>query len=118
MNKVDFIKIIGYNEEWFSLKFLPTKFVDNQIKDFINIESSDIEQYKWAGYRYVLDNEDFSKLERLKEFMLLIENDPNEHLYKGAVSELINKKIITADKLQKLGIVRFSSDKKIMDKIC
>lgn len=77
----------------------------------------DIAHYKWAAYKEVLANEEFTDLNRLKQFMKLINNDPDEHLYKGAVSELIFRKLLTEDILLEVGPVRFANDKKIMDKL-
>jgi hypothetical protein len=117
MNISEFIEKIGYNQEWLDFGFLSQDFIARQLSDYIKSNDMDIAHYKWAAYKEVLANEEFTDLNRLKQFMKLINNDPDEHLYKGAVSELIFRKLLTEDILLEVGPVRFANDKKIMDKL-
>ena len=117
MTREEFISIINYNPEWFTFNFLPKTFLDEQIKLYLKGDDLDIEHYKWAAYSYILAHEDFGNIDRLKEFMQVINHDPNEHLYKGAVSALISNRILIKEILPSLGYVRFENNAKIMAKL-
>lgn len=78
-----------YNNEWFEFDFIDEAFLKSQIKTYEETGDNDIEHYKWAAYVKILNEVDFTKKTKLKQFFQLIENDPNEHLFRGAVRELI-----------------------------
>jgi hypothetical protein len=80
----------GYSQEWIDLEFIDIAFVREQAARFERGPDRDIEHYKWAAYRRVLENSDFSNRERWREFVRLIEADPNEHLYRVALAELLD----------------------------
>lgn len=117
MRSKEFIEKIEYNKEWFDYEFLPDSFIELQIKTWLESEDHNIEHYKWAGYRHIMENEDLSDFNRLKEFVTLINNDPNEHLYKGAIADLIRGKIIDDKVFNRLGQTRFSDDPKMLNKL-
>ena len=89
--KIDPIELFEYNKEWFDFKFIDYKFVMNQLERYESCDDKCIEHYKWGAYLYVLEHETFKESKRKKEFLQLIENDPNEYLGRGAVSNLIRK---------------------------
>ncbi len=113
----EFINIIGYNKEWFEYNFLPKSFIEKQVNLWEDGTVKNVEHYKWAGYRFIIENEDLTKIERLNQLIDVVENDPNEHLYKGLISDLIRDKIITKKIFLGLGKKRFSEDKTILNKL-
>ena len=117
MTKAAFISTIQSNKEWFTLQFLPDSFLEHQIELYQQGDDLDIEHYKWAAYHFILANEDLSDINRLKEFIQVIENDPNEHLYKGAVTILINDGILTKELLPLLKSTRIESNVKLMQRL-
>lgn len=117
MTKEEFIEKIEYNQEWLEYGFLPISFIEEQIDTWLTSGDRDIEHYKWAGYQYIFTHENFSDKKRLEEFFVLIENDPNDHLYKGAVTRLIQDHIVDLQIFRGLGKTRFSDDQKIWKKL-
>lgn len=102
MTTEEFIAIIDYNQEWFSFNFIPDEFIQLQMNEWESSGDHNIEHYKWGAYQYILSTEDFSKIDRLNQFIQLIENDPNEHLYKGALSILASQGHISKDRLSSI----------------
>ncbi|HAA16777.1 MAG TPA: hypothetical protein DCE41_35725 [Cytophagales bacterium] len=113
----DFIDTVGYTEVWFALDFLPLSFVERQREEFKTGEDTHVEHYKWAGYSYVLEHEDFSDLKRLRQFMQLIQEDPNEHLPKGALAGLIRAGLLTRDNYKEVGLGIYEQDPLIRRKL-
>jgi hypothetical protein len=89
--------VFGYTQEWTDLEFIDIAFVREQAAQFERGPDRDIEHYKWAAYRRILDNTDFSNQERWREFVRLIEADPNENLYRGALAELLDSDRVPPD---------------------
>ncbi len=113
----EFIETIGYNKEWFELGFLPLEFVEQQLGIYQSSDDKDVQHYKWAGYRYILSNENFNDTKRVDDFVSLIENDPNSHLYKGALNELIDAGIVDRSYLLKFKNARFLKEKSVLDRL-
>ncbi len=84
--------LFQYNSEWFEFNFINQEFLETQLKIFTESENKDIEHYKWSAYIKVVKEENFKLKERKIEFLKLIEHDPNEHLWKGAIAILIEMK--------------------------
>lgn len=80
----------GYTAEWFELKFIDDAFVREQAVRFEQGADRDVSHYKWAAYRHVLASTDFSDRARWREFVRVIEADPDEHLFRGALAELLD----------------------------
>ena len=112
-----FIELIGYNEEWFTLEFIPLTFVEQQRVEYLEGEDTNIQHYKWGAYRYFLAEEDFSDEKRVLDFIQLIENDPNEHLYKGALNELLDAKIIDPHFLLQFKDARFMTQASVLKRL-
>lgn len=115
--KLNNLKIeIGYDHEW--EYFVPQEFFQQQLEIYQQEKRDGAvinkEHYKWAAYRYILEHHDLSSIENWSSFVDLIHADPDEHLFKGVVSELINSGKInvnhfslkTCPKLLRLKIVR------------
>ena len=79
----------GYTDEWFRYEFIDCSFVSEQAKDLANSPGHDIEEFKWTAYLQILSRESFDTTKRKKEFLDVIDNDPNEHLWKGAITKLL-----------------------------
>ena len=106
-----------YNKEWFSYKFITDEMFQQQIETYKSGIDKDLEHYKWNAYRNALSQEDFTNQNRLKQFLELIENDPNEHLFKGAISELILSGIINKNSIVLFPESRIWKVKSILNKI-
>ena len=87
----------GYSAEWTEFGFIDVAFVQEQARTFELGSDHELEHYKWAGYRRLLATTDFSAKSRWREFVQLIEADPNEHLFRGAVGELLDMNRIPPD---------------------
>lgn len=114
MTRDEFVDLIQYNEEWFSLGFLSEDIIMLQMQEWSTSSDHNIEHYKWGAYRYILDNEDFKNEERLLAFVQLMESDPNEHLYKGAIKSLIDFHDVSPKTLADLGGERISNNPAIL----
>jgi hypothetical protein len=82
--------VFAYTPEWIDYGFIDIDFVKQQATQYIDGEDRDVEHYKWAAYRHVLANTDFSSHQRWREFLRVTEADPNEHLFRGALAELLD----------------------------
>lgn len=100
--KDDFIKAVGYNQEWFEFGFLTEDFLAMQKAVYETGENLDPKHFKWTAYGFVLRNEKFEDPDRLRQFVEVMKNDPDEHLYIRAVVNLIRKKIITKERFETL----------------
>ena len=105
-----------YNQEWFAYKFISDEMFQRQIETYKSSVDKNLEHYKWAAYKNALSQEDFTVQNRLAEFLELIENDPNEHLFKGAVSQLILSGIINKDTMSLFPKSRIWKVKSILNK--
>ncbi|MDW3194466.1 MAG: hypothetical protein R8G66_18965 [Cytophagales bacterium] len=114
MTPDEFVEIIQYNEEWFLLGFLPQGVIQQQMEEWSISNDRNIEHYKWGAYRYILDNEDFKNKDRLLAFVQLMESDPNEHLYKGAIHSLIEIHGVYPKTLAEFGGERISNNPVIL----
>ena len=81
----------GYTSHWFIYGFMDDSFLSKQIAKYQRGEDDDISHYKWAAYQHVLTTIDLTDRARIREFILLMEADPDEHLYKGAITHLVNQ---------------------------
>ncbi len=70
----------GYTDEWFHPGFLTRVFLEAQARNFQQGGEHDIEHFKWAAYRYILERNAFTSRDRFDQFICLVEADPNEHL--------------------------------------
>ncbi len=116
-NIMDWSKKFQYNQEWFIYKFISDEMFQQQIETYKLGKDTDIEHYKWAAYKYILAEEDFSNKNRLKQFLELVENDPNEHLFKGAISKLIISEVINKDSILLFPQSRIWSVQSILKKL-
>jgi hypothetical protein len=82
--------VFGYTPEWLDCGFIDIAFVRRQAAQYREGEDRDVEHYKWAAYRHILGSADFSSRHRWREFLRVIEADPNEHLFRGAIAELLD----------------------------
>jgi hypothetical protein len=82
--------LFGYTGHWFVFGFLDDEFVRQQADTWRSAEDRDVSHYKWAAYRKVLSHFDFSDREVFRAFVRVMEADPDEHLYKGAVADLLD----------------------------
>ena len=84
--------LFGYTDEWFHYGFIDCTFVNEQAKAFSDSTNDDTEIFKWAAYLDILAREALTTDKRRKEFLELIDSDPNEHLWKGAITKLIEER--------------------------
>lgn len=87
------------------------------MKEWLASEDRNIEHYKWGAYKYILSKEDFSNDERLLAFVTLMESDSNAHLYKGAISLLVEIYDVSPRLLAELGGKRISNNPFILDRL-
>ncbi|MEM9351947.1 MAG: hypothetical protein AAGA92_02950 [Planctomycetota bacterium] len=80
----------GYTSHWFDLGFLTDDFVARQALEYETGPNKDVEHYKWAGYLEALSQVTHESQSRFRDFMGVLEADPNEHLPKGAIAYLLD----------------------------
>ena len=107
----EFRAAVGYSEEWD--QFLDSRFYQQQLSHYLTSGPQDYEHYKWAGYLYITEQFDFTQQAVWQKLVALIENDINEHLFKGAISALIEKEVLTRDMLAGCGSDKILQFKKV-----
>jgi hypothetical protein len=85
----DWCRLLQYPDEWIALGFVDESFVLAQAAEYERSGDRDIEHYKWAAYRRQLASIDPSDRSAVERFIVAMEADPNPHLFKGAIAELI-----------------------------
>ncbi len=85
--------LFEYTDEWFRYGFIDCTFVNEQAKTFADSTNDDTEEFKWSAYLHILARERFTTNQRRTEFLELIDSDPNDHLWKGAIAKLIEERI-------------------------
>ena len=86
--------VFEYPNEWLDQGFIDEAFVEAQARSYDAGNDHDIEHFKWAAYRRALAATDFSDREAFRRFVACLEADPNEHLYKGAVREVLDRQLV------------------------
>lgn len=109
----DLKSTVGYSEDW--SQFLDESFFKAQLNTFLSSSDEDVDHYKWAAYKEILENHDLSKEREWKGFVQLINNDSNDHLFKGAISELIESGKLSKTSLRKCKSTKILSFKKVQD---
>ena len=108
---------VGYTTHWLDFGWIDEEFLKRQIQEHLRSQDENFEHYKWAAYRHVLTSQDFSKEQVLDRFVEVMESDPNEHLFVGALSELIFKGFINEDFVAKHKNSRVLKPKSIRKKL-
>lgn len=103
-----FKSYVGYNKYFDFL--IDEQFYIEQLNSFITSSDQDSEHYKWAGYQYILRDWDDTKWPVLVE---IITNDPNENLFKGVISHLIEIEAIDFLELRDCNCLKITQFKKV-----
>ena len=87
---------IGYTVAWDL--FVPESFFLTQLAEYLACQAAGElihkEHYRWASYRYILGHHDVAAPEHWDRFVDLIEADPDPHLFKGAISALLEARVL------------------------
>ena len=111
MQLKDFKSAMGYNQQWDV--FLDSSFYKQQLSAYVAAGSQDAEHYKWAAYLHILELHDITQKVVWEKFVALIDNDHNEHLFKGAISALLEQGKITREMLEGCRSAKISQLKKV-----
>ena len=105
--------VFGYPNEWFEQGFVDQAWVEEQARIYDTGEDKDIQHFKWAVYRRALRATDFTDREAFRRFVACLEADPNEHLYKGAAREVLNRKLVPPEWFLEFRGSRLMTDPKL-----
>lgn len=92
--------------------FIDAAFLAAQLADYASGRDRDIEHYKWAAYLHSLDLLPRDDRAAFHRWMTCVDADPNPHLFKGAVRELLRRKLAPADWFEEFGESRVLRDDK------
>ena len=110
-------EVFAYPSEWFEQDFIDSKFVEEQARAYEAGHDKNIEHFKWAAYRRALSSTDFADQEAFRRFVACLEADPNEHLYKGAVREVLDRKLVPPEWFLEFRESRLMADPKVSERI-
>jgi hypothetical protein len=106
-------RVFAYPSEWFEQGFIDPTLVEAQAQTYDATDDKDVEHFKWAAYRHALHATDFTDREAFRRFVACLEADPNEHLYKGAVREVLERKLVPPEWFLEFRGTRLMTDPKL-----
>ena len=109
--------LFAYPDEWFDRGFIDASFVEAQAADYESGDERDVEHFKWAVYRRALHTTDFADRAAFRGFVACMEADPNEHLYKGAVREILDRKLVPVEWFLEYSGSRLMAQAKLAEQI-
>lgn len=113
MSIENFKEYVGYGRCWDL--FLDSGFYRRQYDEYIKRGDQDKEHYKWSAYSYIIENYDLTDSPTWRKFVNVVNHDDNEHLYKGAISRLLENGILTVSALKSCDSTRIKSFKKVIE---